>query len=83
MMQDFYAGRHHHPPLLESAEIVVALVLMSACWFAWYVARERYYLTSRQLAELVVGLHQVRLQIFLHILHQACLLVGCPCSGFW
>jgi len=56
MMRDSYADRHHHPPLLESAEIVVALVLMSACWFVWYVARERYYLTSRQLAELATYL---------------------------
>src|SRR6266853_4643765 len=56
MMRDSYADRHHHPPLLESAEIAVALVLMSACWFVWYVARERYYLTSRQLAELAIYL---------------------------
>ncbi len=56
MMRDSYADRHHHPPLLESAEIVVALVLMSACWFVWYVARERYYLTSLQLAELATYL---------------------------
>ena len=52
MMRDSYADRHRHPPLLESAEIAVALVLMSACWFVWYVARERDHLTSRQLAEL-------------------------------
>lgn len=45
------ADHHHHPPLLESAEIVVSLALMLACWFGWYVAHERYYLTSRQLAE--------------------------------
>src|SRR3984957_3977208 len=56
MMRNSYAARHDHPPLLESAEIVVALVLMSACWFVWYVARERYYLTSRQLAELATYL---------------------------
>ncbi len=52
MMRETYANRHHHPPLLESAEILVALVLMFAGWFAWYVARERYHLTNRQLAEL-------------------------------
>ncbi len=46
------ADRHHHPLLIESAEIVVGLALMFSCWFAWYVARERYHLTSRQLAEL-------------------------------
>jgi hypothetical protein len=41
----------HHPPLLESAEVVVAVVVMSGCWFGWYVGRERYLLTTRQLAE--------------------------------
>jgi hypothetical protein len=51
MMRETYADRHHHPPLLESAEILVALVLMFACWFAWYLGRERYFLTTRQLAE--------------------------------
>ena len=56
MIRETYANRHHHPPLLESAEIVVALVLMAGCWFAWYVARERYHLTSRQLAELATYL---------------------------
>lgn len=50
------ADRQHHPPLLESAEIVVGFALMFACWFAWYVARERYHLTSRQLAELAIYL---------------------------
>jgi hypothetical protein len=45
------ATRHHHPPLLESGEIVVSLALMLAGWFGWYVARERYHFTTRQLAE--------------------------------
>lgn len=55
-MRDSYANRHHHPPLLESVEILVALVLMLAGWSAWYVARQRYHLTSRQLAELATYL---------------------------
>src|SRR5205807_2302614 len=46
----------HHPPLLESAEIVVGFALMFACWFAWYVASERYHLMSQQLAELAIYL---------------------------
>jgi len=50
------AERHHHPPMLESAEIVVGFALMFVGWFAWYVARERYHLTSRQLAELAIYL---------------------------
>jgi TraM recognition site of TraD and TraG len=51
MIRDSYADRHHHPPLIESAEILIAAVIMFACWFGWYVGRERYYLTTRQLAE--------------------------------
>src|SRR5579864_5586632 len=51
MIRDNYADRHHHPPLIESAEILIAAVIMFSCWFGWYVGRERYYLTTRQLAE--------------------------------
>ena len=51
MIRETYADRHHHPPLLESGEILIAAVLMFAGWFAWYVGRERYFLTARQLAE--------------------------------
>ena len=41
MMRESYANRQQNPPVLESMEIVVALVLMAVCWFSWYVARER------------------------------------------
>jgi len=51
MIRDNYADPHHHPPLIESAEILIAAVVMFSCWFGWYVGRERYYLTTRQLAE--------------------------------
>jgi type IV secretory system conjugative DNA transfer VirD4/TraG family protein len=56
MIRETYADRHHHPPLLESAEILVAAVLMFAGWFAWYVGRERYFLTARQLTEVATYL---------------------------
>ena len=56
MIRETYADRHHHPPLLESAEILIAAVLMFVGWFAWYVGRERYLLTARQLAELATYL---------------------------
>ena len=46
MMRDSYHYRQQSPPVLESMEIVVALILMAVCWFAWYVARERYYLEN-------------------------------------
>jgi hypothetical protein len=56
MIRETYADRHHHPPLLESAEILIAAVLMFAGWFTWYVGRERYFLTARQLTELATYL---------------------------
>ena len=56
MMRNSDAERRHHPPILESIEIVVALVLMAVCWFAWYIARERYHLTNRQIAEVAAYL---------------------------
>src|SRR6516164_2503745 len=52
MMRDSYGHRQQDPPLLESMEIVVALVLMVVCCFGWYVARERFFLENRQIAEL-------------------------------
>ena len=51
-MRDLYAQRQHHPSVLESMEIVIALLLMTVCWFTWFVARERYHLENRQIAEL-------------------------------
>jgi len=51
-MRDPYPDGHHHPPVLESMEIVIALLLMATCWFIWFVARERYHLENRQIAEL-------------------------------
>lgn len=44
-------NNQHHPPLLESAEIIAAVVFTGLCWFCWYVGRERYLLRPRQLAE--------------------------------
>jgi Type IV secretory system Conjugative DNA transfer len=51
-MRDSYAQRQHQPPVLESIEIVIALLLMATSWFTWLVARERYHLENRQIAEL-------------------------------
>jgi hypothetical protein len=52
MMQPAYNSSRRQPPLLESVEIVVAVMLMALCWFAWFVARERYYLSNVQIAEI-------------------------------
>src|SRR5215469_2060078 len=51
-MRDFDVQRQHHPPVVESVEIVIALLLMAVCWLTWFVARERYHLLNRQIAEL-------------------------------
>jgi TraM recognition site of TraD and TraG/FtsK/SpoIIIE family len=51
MMREVYGDRHHQPPLVESAEILIAVVVMGACWLGWYIGRERYFLTTGQLAE--------------------------------
>jgi hypothetical protein len=52
MMPPTYSSYRGQPALLESVEIVVAVILMAVCWFAWYVARERYYLSNVQVAEI-------------------------------
>ena len=51
MMRGTYSDRNHHPPFFESAEILIALAIMFAGWLGWYIGRERYFLTERQLAE--------------------------------
>ena len=51
-MPDSYAHRQQNPPVLESMEILIAVILMAVCWFAWYVARVLFYFTNRQIAEL-------------------------------
>jgi hypothetical protein len=51
-MQRLNSPPQHHPPLVETSEALVGLVLIAGGWFLWYVARERYQLTGRQAAEL-------------------------------
>ena len=46
--------RREHPPLLESLEILIAVVILAASWFTWYVARNRYRFTSPQLEEITL-----------------------------
>jgi len=41
----------HHPPLLENAEIIAAVVFTGLSWFFWHVGRERYFLRFNQVAE--------------------------------
>src|SRR6266404_5916702 len=40
-----------HPALLETSETVITLLVVIGGWFAWYLAVQRYNLTSRQIAQ--------------------------------
>jgi GTP-binding protein EngB required for normal cell division len=51
-MRPAYNRPPEQPPLLEGYEIMAAILAFAAGWLLWYVARERYLLTGRQLAEL-------------------------------
>jgi hypothetical protein len=51
-MNSAYSAPREHAPLVEPYEIVIAGILLTGSWFGWYVARERYHLTGRQVAEL-------------------------------
>jgi hypothetical protein len=43
----------HHIPVLEDVEIAIALVGVTVVWIAWFIARDRYHFSNRQIAELV------------------------------
>jgi len=51
-MKPAYSQRPEHPPLLESMEICIAALLMAGSWLTWYIAHNRYHLTSGQIEEL-------------------------------
>jgi Type IV secretory system Conjugative DNA transfer len=46
------ASPREHAPLVEAYETVIAILIFAGGWFGWYLARERYHLTSSQVAEL-------------------------------
>src|ERR1700686_60858 len=46
-------NRPQRPPVLESVEIIVAISIMALIWASWYIARERYHFTNRQIAEIL------------------------------
>jgi hypothetical protein len=55
-----------HAALVETYESVIAALILAGGWFSWYLARERYHFTGRQVAELacylligIVALHSV------------------------
>src|SRR5260370_28617812 len=51
-MNSEYSAPREHLPLVETYEIVITVFVLAGGWFAWYLARERYYMTGRQIAEL-------------------------------
>jgi Type IV secretory system Conjugative DNA transfer len=48
-MHENYKGRH--APVLEDVEIVIALIGIAVVGIAWFIGRDRYHLSSRQIAE--------------------------------
>ncbi len=51
-MNSAYSAPREHLPLVETYEIVITVFVLAGGWFAWYLARERYHMTGRQVAEL-------------------------------
>src|SRR6202790_3726166 len=51
-MNPAYSAPREHAPLVETYEIVITVFVHALGWFGWYVARERYHMTGRQVAEL-------------------------------
>src|SRR5689334_8641443 len=53
----------HHAPILEDVEIVIALIGMATFWIGWFIVRDRYHLSNRQIAELASYISLVLLAI--------------------
>ena len=50
-MNPAYSAPRERPPLIKEYEIFIAVFVLAGGWFAWYLARERYHMTCRQVAE--------------------------------
>jgi cytochrome bd-type quinol oxidase subunit 1 len=70
-MRPVYSTERVRPPLLETYEVVIAGLILAGGWFAWYLLRERYRLTQRQVAELAVYLAIVFVSAYAAIYHLA------------
>lgn len=46
--------KNHHAPILEDVEIGIALIGTGIFWVAWFIARDRYHFSNRQIAELAI-----------------------------
>src|SRR5713101_61283 len=53
-MRPAYAQPRERPPLFESYETVLVLLIVGLGWLTSYIARERYHLTGRQILEFAV-----------------------------
>lgn len=53
-MRPAYAKPRERPPLFESYETVLVLLIVGLGWLTSYIARERYHLTGRQILEFAV-----------------------------
>jgi len=50
-MRPAYAEPRERRPPFESYEILITLLLVAAGWFVWYIVRERYHFSDRQILE--------------------------------
>ena len=51
-------------PLVEAYEAIIAILILAGAWFAWYVARDRYRFTDRQIAELACYLFIIAVAVY-------------------
>ncbi len=52
MQRDSFVDRPQRPPLLDGAEILIAIGIIATTWLGVYIATARFHLTNRQVAEL-------------------------------
>src|ERR1700739_1626194 len=64
VMNPAYSAPREHPPLVETYEIVITVFVLAGGWFAWYLARERYHMTGRQVSELACYLAIVVIALY-------------------
>src|SRR6266700_2569524 len=52
MQRDSFADRPQRRPLLDGAEVLIAVGIIATTWLGVYIATARFHLTNRQVAEL-------------------------------
>src|SRR5579859_1491011 len=55
-MKSTYSERPVHPPLVETFEAVIAVLILVGVSLAWYIVHNRYHYTNRQVEEIFLYL---------------------------